>query len=107
MRKEAGWRHQDRRGAERRSAACRCQKPSDGAAIACQALLAEDEVQPHAGDFDEIAVVQAHGAGDGSAIRFGCFVTWPKLVAVIALLYLRSHLRFEPSLEANVVHAHS
>src|SRR5437870_13032159 len=75
-----------------------------GAAIAYRMLLAEDEVQPDAGDFDEIAVVQAHGAGDGSAVDLGHLVAGTKVVAVVALIDLRGHLRFEPALKANSGH---
>src|SRR5437016_759426 len=75
-----------------------------GAAIAYRMLLAEDEVQPDAGDFDEIAVVQAHGAGDGSAVDVGNLVAGTEVVAIIALIDLRGHLWFEPALEANGGH---
>src|ERR1700674_660945 len=104
MTNETRWRHQDWRSSWRPRAPRRCQNPSDGAAIAYRMLLAEDEVQPDAGDFDEVAVVQAHGAGDGSAVDVGNLVAGTEVVAVIALIDLRGHLRFEPALEANGGH---
>src|SRR6266853_6674293 len=67
-------------------------------------LLAEDEVQPDAGDFNEIAVAKTKGAGNGSAVDTGHFVAGAEIVAVIALIDLRRHLRFEPALKANGGH---
>src|SRR5713101_9927167 len=72
--------------------------------MACRVLLAKDEVQPDAGDFDNIAVAEAHGAGDGRAIDTGHLVAGTEVVAVIALIDLRGHLRFEPALDANGGH---
>src|SRR5260370_23840578 len=104
MTRERGWRPHARSISWRPSAPRRCRKPSDGAAIACRALLAEDEAQPDAGDVDEIAVVQAHGAGDGSAVDGGYLIAGAEIVAVIALIDLRGHMRLEPALEANRGH---
>src|SRR5258708_10502746 len=104
MTKEPRCRHHVRSNSWRPRAPRRCQRPSDGAAIACRALLAEDEAQPDAGDFDEIAVVQAHGPGDGSAVDGGHLIAGAEIVAVIALIDLRGHMRLEPALEANRGH---
>src|SRR5256885_1597089 len=46
----------------------------------------------------------AHLAGDGSAVDFGHLVAGTEIVAVIALIDLRGHLRLEPALEANGGH---
>src|SRR5260370_37545626 len=98
---EAGCRHHVSSSSYRPRAPRRCQKPSDGAAIAFLVLPAEDEIQPHAGDFDDIAIVEAHGAGDGGAVDFGHLVTRAEVVAVITLIDLRRHCRLEPALQAN------
>src|SRR5437016_14355166 len=75
-----------------------------GAAIAYRMLLAEDEVQPHAGDFDEIAVVPARGPGDGSAVAVRNLLPGTAVVAITALIALRRHLSFAPAPEANGGH---
>src|SRR5260370_4470104 len=97
MTRERGWRPHARSISWRPSAPRRCQKPSDGAAIACRALVAEDEAQPHAGDFDEITVVQAHGAGDGIVIDVVLLCAGAKAVAVSRLLVLILLLSPQPT----------
>src|SRR5258708_35138052 len=104
MTNDPRWRHHVRSNSKGPGAPRRCQNPSDGAAIACRALLAEDEVQPDAGDFDEIAVVEPHGAGDGSAIDVGHLVAWTEIVTIVALIDLSGHLRLEPARESNGGH---
>src|SRR5207247_8844232 len=68
------------------------------------ALLAENKIQPHAGEFDEIPIAERHWTGDRPAIDAGHFVAGAEIVAVIELIDLRSHLWFEPALKANRGH---
>src|SRR5208283_2062336 len=67
-------------------------------------LLPENEIQAYAANFDEVAVVEAHGAGNGRAIDGGNLVAGAKVIAVVALIDLRGHGRFEPAPQAHRGH---
>src|SRR6266699_2093403 len=64
-------------------------------------LLAENEVQPDTRDFDEIAIVQPHGAANGPAVHARHLVAGTEIVAVVALIDLRGHPWLEPALQAD------
>src|SRR5690242_11836978 len=64
-------------------------------------LLAKNEVHAHAAHLNGIAVIQAHGAGNGTAVNLGDFVAWTDVVTVVALIDLRGHFGLEPSFQAD------
>src|SRR5215472_6951217 len=60
-------------------------------------LLANYKIHAHATNLDQVAVVQSHRAGNGRAIYNRDFGAGAQVIAVVALVNLRSHLRLEPT----------
>jgi hypothetical protein len=60
-------------------------------------LLANNEVKANPANFDEVAVIEANGSGNGRAVDGGNSVASTKVIAVVALVDLCRHFGFEPS----------
>src|SRR5215831_14137638 len=60
-----------------------------------RSLFANDEVQANAANFDEVAIIQTGWTADGHAVDKRYLVARADVVAVVALVDLRSHLRLE------------
>src|SRR2546422_5950276 len=103
-RKETRWRHHSRSSSYRPKPLRRSQSLTDGVAIAARALFADLEIHLHPADFDQIAVIQAHGAGDGVAVYPGRFLARAEVISVVALINLSRHGRLEPAFQAHRGH---
>src|SRR5580704_568291 len=75
-----------------------------GIGIGRDALFADDEVHAHTADFDEIAVVEANWPGDWRAIYGRLLVASAEVIAIVALINLRSHFWLEPATKADGSH---
>ncbi len=76
----------------------------EGAGAESPTLFADQEIQAHAADLNEIAIVEANGTWNGSAVDAGRLRAGAEVITVVALIDLRSDLRLEPALQPHRSH---
>src|ERR1051326_2557964 len=67
-------------------------------------LFANDEIQANTGNFDEVAVIQFGWSRNGDAVHNRNFVAGADVIAVVALIDWRCHLRLEPAAKFDSSH---
>src|SRR5258708_34966183 len=72
--------------------------------LLCASLFANDEIQADARDFHQVAIIQPGWTRDGNTIDNRNFIAGPDVIAIIALIDLRGHLRLEPAAQVDGGH---